>query len=100
MQTNRGTLFLYGLLLLFAGLQLHFFESFTLTEQASKFYYEKIEPEAQQQSFQGFFAASTPFSFGQKILKHPKWLCWPFISVAAVLIFQSFIMKKSESNHD
>ena len=91
MHANRGSFLLYGLLLLFAGLQLHFFESFTLTEKASQLYYSKVEKKESQ--FEGFFAASS-FPLERKTLIPPKWLCWPFISVGSVLIFQAVVMKR------
>lgn len=92
---TRNHFICYGLILLGIGLQLLVFQSFVLTEDASKFYYEKVEREIDPdyREVNRVVSAGTNLPFARKKIEHPSWLGWPFVSVGAVLLFQSIAMR-------
>ena len=94
---TRYHLISYGIILLLFGLQFLAFDSFVLTENASKVYYEKIERKQDPdiREVNRVVSATTPVPFARKTVKHPQWLGWPFVSIGAVLVFQSFVMRRS-----
>jgi hypothetical protein len=93
---TRNHFLSYGLILLCVGLQLLAFDSFILSENASKFYYEKIERTANRdvREVNRIVSATTSIPFTRKVIKPPRWFGWPFLSVGAVLVFQSFAMRR------
>jgi hypothetical protein len=97
MTFNRNNYLMFGVLLLSFGVQLHFFDTFELTETASKVYYEKIERTKRKDTREipRLFSAAAATPFPRKIIAPPKWLGWPFISVGAVLVFQAICVRRN-----
>ena len=93
---SRYHLMTYGMLALMIGVQLLVFDSFILTEDASKAYYEFVErnnaPDFREVNRVVSSASTVPFV--RKVITYPSWLGWPFVSVGAVLVFQSFILRR------
>ena len=83
-----------GIVLLFLGLHLNTFDSFVLSENATRFYVEKIEKKSESKPVLSFMNASTTLPVTPKVITPPTWIGWPFVSVGAVLIFQSFVLKR------
>ena len=96
MNLNRHKLFIWGALLLFFGLQCHYFEGFVLTEKASKFYYSRIEKKAKVEKPKSPFLKDAPEIVQRKTIKPPDWLGRCLMSVGGVLLFQAIWLRKEE----
>lgn len=96
MELNRNNLLLWGALLLFFGLQFHYFDSFVLTEKASKFYFDRFEKKSKPPAPKSSFLQDAPQVTQRKTVKPPIWLGRCLMSVGVVLIIQSFIVRKVE----
>jgi len=96
MNMNRNSLFLWGAILLFFGLQFHYFDSFVLTEKASAVYYNRFEKKAKAKKEPTNFLQDAPTVTQRKTIMPPNWLGRCLMSVGGVLIFQSFVVRKSE----
>ena len=93
---SRYHLMSYGMLALMFGIQLLIFDSFILTEDASKAYYELAErttdPDFREVNRVVSSASAIPFV--RKVITYPSWLGWPFVCVGAVFVFQSFVWRR------
>lgn len=98
MDLNKHNLMLWGVLLLFFGLQFHYFDSFVLTEKASTVYYKRFEKKEAAKPQPSLFLKEAPQSVQRKTIKPPEWLGRCLMSVGGVLIFQSFVARKIESS--
>ncbi len=96
MELNRNNLLLWGVLLLFFGLQFHYFDSYILTEKASNVYFDRFEKKSKPPEIKNSFLEDAPQVTERKTIKPPIWLGRCLMSVGAVLIFQSFIVKRME----
>lgn len=96
MDLNRHSLFIWGALLLFFGLQFHYFDSFVLTEKASKVYYSRFEKKAKVEKPKSPFLDDVPEMSPRKTFRHPDWLGRCLISVGGVLVAQALMLKKKE----
>lgn len=96
MDLNQNKLFIWGALLLFFGLQCHYFQSFVLTEKASKFYYSRFEKKAKVEKPISPFLKEAPQIQQRKSFQPPDWLGRCLMSVGGVLIFQSIMVRRKE----
>lgn len=96
MDFNRHSLFLWGAMLLFFGLQFHYFDSFVLTEKASKIYYSRFEKKAKVEKPASPFLAEAPEMDPRKTFRPPDWLGRCLMSVGGVLVAQALMIRKKE----
>ncbi len=96
MEFNQNKLFIWGAILLFFGLQCHYFQSFVLTEKASKFYYQRFEKKAKVEKPLSPFLAEAPKISQRKTIQPPDWLGRCLMSVGGVLIVQSIMARRKE----
>ena len=96
MDFNKHSLFVWGAMLLFFGLQFHYFDSFVLTEKASGFYYQRFEKRAKVEKPDSPFLKDAPVISRRKTIQPPDWLGRCLMSVGGVLIFQSFLIRRNE----
>lgn len=97
MGLNRNHYMTIGLVVIFLGIQLRAVKSFTLTEHSTQFAVNRLhlaEPPAPQpvMTVWGMTGAPTPETRRQ--IEPPRWLGFSLISIGAVLVLQSFAMKK------
>lgn len=100
---NRNHYFAMGLIILAMGLQLRYVDSFTLTEESSRFIAKKMgmnpiaapPPTLSLIRFPGL-DLSTPPPMKRRI-RPPRWLGFSLISLGSVLVVHSLAMKKSGS---
>lgn len=94
MEFNRNQYFMFGLVLLFLGIQFRFIETFILNEKTSRFISEKIQPtiSGADGSARSFLPAVGPTP--RRTVRPPQWLGWALMSMGSVLILHSLAMKK------
>jgi hypothetical protein len=91
MELNRNQYFFMGLVILFLGVQLRMVESYTLTQEATRFLAER----SQSSSTNAVFSLTSDMGAGpQKVIQPPEWAGWCLLSVGSVLILHSLAMKK------
>ncbi|MEE2705949.1 MAG: hypothetical protein VX988_02805 [Planctomycetota bacterium] len=94
LQFTRNQYFMVGLLLLLIGAQFRLIDSVVLTEKSARFVVEKFGPQPQvavEPLMQ--VAAVTPFAPG-KIIRPPTWIGWFLVSVGAVFVLHSLILRR------
>ena len=96
MDFNRNSLFIWGALALFFGLQFHYFDSFVLTEKASKVYYKRIGKKTKVEKPKSPFLEQAPEISDRKVIRHPDWLGRCLMSVGGVLVVQALMIRKKE----
>jgi hypothetical protein len=95
------------------GAQLHFVDSYQLTQSASRFWIERLEdPEVvDQRGLLNYYQNNrldSPYSqanypqsqprgqalLPQKIVRPPSWICWPVIFSGAFMLLQGISMNR------
>ena len=71
MELNRNNLLMWGVLLLFFGLQFHYFDSYILTEKASKVYFDRFEKKSKAPEIKQSFLEDAPQVMERKTIKPP-----------------------------
>jgi len=91
---NRNQYFMFGLVLLFVGIQFRLIETFVLNEKTSRFIAERVEPtiSGAEGSNRSFLPAMGPTP--RRTVHPPQWLGWALISMGSVLILHSLAMKR------
>ena len=94
MEFNRNQYFMFGLVLLFVGIQFRLVETFVLNEKTSRFIAERVQP-----AVAGADGSSRPFlpAVGpapRRTVRPPQWLGWALMSIGSVLILHSLAMSK------
>lgn len=92
MELNRNQYFFLGVLLLLIGLQNRMVESYTLTNEATRFLAERSQQSTSQATLVSF--TGDMGTLPKKVIYPPDWLGWCLISTGTVLIFHSLAMKK------
>ncbi len=94
MEFNRNYVFMVGIVLLFLGFQLRRVESVVLNDRCSKLLGSAAQAsQAESSGFARVFkAAGGPAP--KKVVRPPNWIGYCFMSVGAVLVLQSLVMKK------
>ena len=91
-QLNRNHYLLIGLILLFLGFQFRMVDSFVLNEQVTRVVQRQAQPDR-----------GPTFSFAQRMMpgavqrhtvRPPRFIGWVLLSAGAVLVLQSFAMRK------
>lgn len=99
MDLNRNQFMLIGLVLLLLGLQLRLIDTFVLNEKSTRFLAQQ-KVKAQQQetwTFPASLAAKAPIPVvARKKIHPPPWLGLTLISVGAVLVLHSLVMRKPD----
>ncbi|HEV3418606.1 MAG TPA: hypothetical protein VG056_17420 [Pirellulales bacterium] len=90
MDFNRNQFLMFGVIVLLLGIQFRTFDSFTLSEKATKFIATRMQEAGAAAAPAVPLAGPVP----RKVLRPPQWLGWSLISVGSVLILHSFGMKK------
>jgi hypothetical protein len=92
MEMNRNQYFFLGVVVVLLGIQLRVVQEFVLTEEATLFLAERLDPS----SSEGTMASlSSSVGMGQnKVIQPPEWMGWCLISVGAVLILHSLAMPR------
>ena len=92
MELNRNQYFFIGVVVVLLGIQLRVVQEFVLTEEATLFLAERLNPS----SSEGTMASlSSSVGMGQnKVIQPPEWMGWCLISVGAVLILHSLAMPR------
>lgn len=122
---RRTSIMTLGFVLIFIGIQLHFVQSYVLTQRVSDFLSEKSGPVQAQPSY-GFppanSSANTAFnspyyqaSYGagnsqaplvvppaygntsvdSRAVTPPRWLCWPILFLGTVVFLHGFSMRRN-----
>jgi len=91
-ELNRNQYFFLGVVVVLMGLQFRVVSEFVLTEEATRFFAERLR----SSDSEGAMAAlSANAGAGpQKVLHPPEWLGWCLISMGAVLILHSLAMPR------
>ena len=91
---NRNQYFMFGLVLLFMGIQFRMVETYVLNEKASRFIAERLDRGAADSSgaTRSIMPAAGPTP--RRTIQPPDWLGWALGSAGAVLILHSLAMKK------
>jgi hypothetical protein len=93
MKLNRNHYFLIGLLLLFLGLQFRMVDTFVLNAQVSQVVRgQASSPGAQTVAFMQQFAPMQ--SMQLHAVQPPKFIGWILLSSGAVMVLQSFAMRR------
>lgn len=92
MELNRNQYFFMGVLVLLLGVQLRLVDSYTLTEDATKFLAERSNSSAHETAM--FSLSSNMGAMPQKVITLPEWSGWCMISIGIVLILHSLAMPK------
>ena len=92
MELNRNQYFFLGVVVVLLGIQLRVVQEFVLTEEATLFLAERLDPS----SSEGTMASlSSSVGMGQnKVIHPPEWMGWCLISMGAVLILHSLAMPR------
>lgn len=96
MDFNRNQFFLLGLILVFTGVHLRRVEAFVLNETCSRIVNEKLGPDEAAPAEDDYFrfGAQPEPTTSLRTIRRPEWLALMLISVGAVLVLQSLVMKK------
>ena len=93
MEFNRNHYFIFGLVLLLAGVQLRLVETYVLNERASNFIAERVNHESSSE--EGLRALiPVPGQVQRRTIRPPDWLGFALMSVGTVLVLHSLAMKK------
>ncbi len=92
MEFTRNHYLIFGIVLLFIGIQLRYVETFVLTEQATKFVKENLGSSPSGETPFGIMPAVGPSP--RKSVKPPNWLGFALMSIGAVLVLHSLAMNK------
>ena len=94
---NKYSCFVVGMILLMVGLQFRFIDRVVLTPQATKFLAKYHAPAAAKASgaLERLWPSAGP-TLPRKELTPPSWIGLALLSVGAVLILQSLVMRKPE----
>ena len=90
MEINRNQYFMVGIILVLLGLQLRMVDSYVLSENATRYLAEYT---AGANSSTTTMLAFTPPQLTNKVVELPEWSGWCLISVGAVLILHSLVLK-------
>ena len=105
---SRRTIMTVGFLLIFIGIQLNMVETFTLSKQATKFLVENFQDPIEigpainnspfsQASYNRLPSVTLPpvpiVLVKGKEVRHPRWICWPFIFVGAVFVLHAIALR-------
>ncbi len=96
MDLDKHKLLLWGTLILFFGIQFHYFNSYVLTEKASKVYYSRFEKKAKVDVPKSKFLQKEEEESPRKTFRPPNWLGRCLISVGAVLVVQAIMLRKKQ----
>jgi hypothetical protein len=96
MEFNRNHYLLFGLILVFLGLQFNQVDSFVLTPEFTNFLARRSGHPiaAVQAASQSIFQVEKPLITVRKAVRPPEWLGWCMMSVGAVLVLHSLAMRK------
>jgi hypothetical protein len=98
MDLNRYHFFILGVVVLLAGIQLRFVDSYVLNEPTTKFLAEKFGTPQQNAGSQTMIPslelAGPGTSAPLRTIKPPLWLSWALISLGSVLILHSLALRK------
>ena len=95
MKMNRNHFFMIGLIVFLLGLQFKIVQEVQLTRETTKFIEEKIQkkPSAIDSPLLAIFPSNNAFA-PKKTFRPPRWLGWSLMSIGAVVILQSFVLRK------
>ena len=88
---------LFGILVLFLGLQLRAIESYVIKEEAARWWLKNVKKEA------SFVSAATtevalnapePVTRSKRTITPPRWIAWVLISFGGVVILHSMALAK------
>ena len=98
MDLNRYHFFILGVVVLLAGIQLRFVDSYVLNESATKFLAEKFGTPGQETASSVMMPSlelAGPGASGPlRTIKPPLWLSWALISLGSVLVLHSLALRK------
>lgn len=98
MDLNRYHFFILGVVVLLAGIQLRFVDSYVLNESATRFLAEKLGTPQQDAGARSTMPmlelAGAGASAPLRTIKPPIWLSWALISFGAVLVLHSLALRK------
>jgi hypothetical protein len=89
MDFNRNHYLVVGVIVFLLGLQLRVVESYTLTDQVSKF----LAARTSGSEGRSILPAAGPTA-PRKTISPPAWIGWCLLSVGSVLVLHSLAMKK------
>lgn len=96
MDINRNQWFLFGLVLLFLGIQFRVIDSYVLTEDATRVLSERFGTKSQAMATNTARFLPAVGAGPRKVIRPPDWLGWALMSAGSVLILHSFAMKRPE----
>ncbi len=95
---NRNQLFLAGMLFLFLGVQFRVVESYKLTPELTQFLAERTGHPLASVNAATPALTQSGRPLAQKTIEAADWIGWAMLSLSAILILQSFIMKPPGTN--
>lgn len=97
LELNRDHYLMIGVVLLLAGVQLRYVDTYVLNEKTSEFLAKQLGSEKDGAVAQGyFFLAPEQATIPKRSLQPPPWLGWSLLSIGAVLTLHSLALKKPE----
>ena len=100
MEFNRNQYFMFGLIVIFVGIQLRMVDTIVLNEKSSQFIDERMamvsSPDEPTQTNQMMMVSGSNPSLASPshTIDPPDWLGWASLSIGAVLILHSLAMKR------
>ncbi len=98
MELNRNHFFVMGIILIFLGIQLRYVESFVLNETSSRFVAKRLDwngsRSADARPFPNLLSVVSPTS--RRTVRPPRWVGWSLISVGAVFVLHSLVMRRPD----
>ena len=86
MEINRNQWFMFGIVLLFIGLQLKLVDSFVLNDRVSQKIAERTSQASESSNpFPTFLTTVAPVP--RKVISPPDWLGFAVLSIGAVVVF-------------
>jgi len=96
-EINRNQYFLFGLVMLFLGVQLRMVDSFVLTPEATKVLAQTVgHPAAKADEIRQTAMLDSPAPVLKKTVRPPEWIGWALLSFGAVLVLHSWAMPRPD----
>lgn len=96
LELNRDHFLMIGVVLLLAGVQLRYVDTFVLNEKTSQVIAKQMGESDGAVAQASFTFLPEPVTAGKRSVKPPPWLGWSLLSIGAVLSLHSLALKKPE----
>lgn len=93
---NRDHFMMIGIVVLFAGVQFRYVDSYVLNEKTSEFIAARMSDQEGQAAQTIFTFVPEPATVVKRTVKPPPWLGWFCISIGAVSVLHALALKKPD----